>query len=383
MTLVIQRSADGVSGWADISGTTDVASYIVAAGDATYYLRVKETKGGVTAYSTVIGPITSGSSSNVYWGARINGQIYLDHYSAATGGYAPWCTINAYPNSWDNFELHAGKQVSAIQWGGNDSLGLTFAFDTTASSRCHSRGAFSQYDLGPTYQQLVDLAANSDANGAITAATTLADAIGGQNYPVMFRPMWEMNGSWGWAWQPASISSATYVAAWRKLHDIFAIHAPAASFFWCPNVIGSEPDPTPWYPGDAYVDWVGYDGYNQGANVSPSAIFDATHTIVRGLAPSKPVGIGETGCKAPTSYTGGKSQWVTDYFSWLAGKPEIKYFNWYNDGGYTYDYFIEVGDTASDYSGAAQAAFAAGISNSRYLAQAANGFINGQKIPIP
>jgi hypothetical protein len=321
-------------------------------------------------------------SGSCYWGARIDGAFFQKYQGAPNVNDAPWSAGDAAPNNWDRFEHDAGKKVCSVQWGGNDSQGLAFGFDKNAATLAHSRGAFSHYDLGPTKQQLLDLAAGSDANKALTQATTMATAMGALGFPIMFRPMWEMNGNWGYAWQSNSIQPSTYIAAWKQLHAIFAAHAPNVSFFWCPNV-ADVGDPSPWFPGIGYVDWVGFDGYNQNDASSPAALFGATLAIVKTLAPGLPVGIGETGCEAPTVYAGGKSKWIADFFAFLAAHPEIRWFSWFNEAGNPRLPHIEVGDAATDFGKAAGAAFQAGISDARYVSAPAAGWPSGGKVPIP
>src|SRR4051794_20486250 len=75
----------------------------------------------------------------------------------------------------------------------------------------------------------------------------------------------EMNGDEGWGGH----KPATYIAAWRHIHDIFVARgATNVVWAWCPN---NEDDPgSPpamnYYPGDQYVDWTGIDGYNWGTS---------------------------------------------------------------------------------------------------------------------
>jgi hypothetical protein len=63
--LTLQRSADGTTGWADV--TTD-STYTLVSGDAGQYFRVaavgENSSGTVTAYSTVSGPIAAGYVQN-------------------------------------------------------------------------------------------------------------------------------------------------------------------------------------------------------------------------------------------------------------------------------------------------------------------------------
>ncbi|MDQ6834139.1 MAG: endoglucanase, partial [Chloroflexota bacterium] len=57
-----------------------------------------------------------------------------------------------------------------------------------------------------------------------------------------------------------------YVSAWRHVAAVFRQEgAMNARWVWCPNVGGSATAAyRPFYPGDAYVGWVGMDGYNWG-----------------------------------------------------------------------------------------------------------------------
>src|ERR687893_414552 len=70
-------------------------------------------------------------------------------------------------------------------------------------------------------------------------------------------------GSWPWVNQPP----ADYIAAWKRIVSRFRVlGATNAEWVWSPNIIsGTANDFSPWYPGDAYVDWTGLDGYNWGS----------------------------------------------------------------------------------------------------------------------
>lgn len=330
----------------------------------------------------LVAPPPPAPSGSCYWGARINGLIYQQFESAPNANYAPWAASDPSPNNWDRFETNVGKKVCSIQWGGNDSKGLSFAFDTNAAKLCHSRGAFSQYDLGPTKQQLLDLAAGSDAFGALTQAKAMASAMGTLGFPIMFRPMWEMNGNWGYAWQAGSVPASTYVLAWRTLRTIFAAPAPNVSFFWCPNDMTGVPDPTPWFPGIDYVDWVGADFYANGA-YTIADLADPIMAKCRALAPGKPLAVGETGCYIPNTYPGGKAKAITDFFAWMKKNPDVKWFNYFNDFPISAGLYVEIGDTASDYKKAALAAFQEGISDARYVSAPAASWPSGGKVPVP
>ena len=81
---------------------------------------------------------------------------------------------------------------------------------------------------------------------------------------------------------------------------------------WSPNVAYSGSTPFgDLYPGDAYVDWVGLDGYNGGRALSQrwlsfSQIFMASYETLAAMG-SKPMMITET---ASTELGGDKAAWI-------------------------------------------------------------------------
>ncbi len=73
----------------------------------------------------------------------------------------------------------------------------------------------------------------------------------------------EMNGNW-YPWGTTHTTPADFVAAWRRIHDLFS-QAGASNVIWVwnPNDIFPVPQVQlkPYYPGNAYVDWIGVTGY--------------------------------------------------------------------------------------------------------------------------
>jgi endoglucanase len=109
-----------------------------------------------------------------------------------------------------------------------------------------------------------------------------------------------------------------YVAAWRHVHDIFVAEgATNVLWVWCPLV--NDVPATPWnhwtdyYPGDAYVDWVGIDAYNWGSS-SSCCVWQSFAALLTGspyqdYAAKKPIMLPET---ASAEVGGNKAQWITD-----------------------------------------------------------------------
>jgi hypothetical protein len=106
----------------------------------------------------------------------------------------------------------------------------------------------------------------------------------------------EMNGTWN-PWGAGHVSPGTFVAAWRRIHNVFTqagVHN--VSWSWDPSHVGELPQP--WWPGQRYVDRIGIDGY-----LRPGQTF--AHIFAYRLAnirtfTSKPIYIAETAV-APSS----------------------------------------------------------------------------------
>jgi beta-mannanase len=176
--------------------------------------------------------------------------------------------------------------------------------------------------------------------------------------PVRLRYDHEMNGNW-YAWSPGSNgqTAAGYVAAWRHVHEIFtAAGATNVQWVWSPNVAfpGSAPL-AGLYPGDAYVDRIGVDGYNWGASdrahawQSFAGVFDSTLSEVAALT-SRPVMLTEV---ASTEAGGDKAGWIADFFTSLSHRASIEGFVWFDADKET--------DWRIDSSPPARSAFAAGL----------------------
>lgn len=113
--------------------------------------------------------------------------------------------------------------------------------------------------------------------------------------PIFLRWASEMNGPWTAYGKSASI----YREKFRLMHDVMAQEAPNVAMVWTPF---AEPQNTiaNFYPGDAYVDWVGVNIYsvyvNNGDPSRPAYTKDPLewlHFIYENYADRKPVHISE------------------------------------------------------------------------------------------
>jgi len=116
----------------------------------------------------------------------------------------------------------------------------------------------------------------------------------------------EMNG-WWYRWGQKWNTPATFIEAWRRVHQIFAQEgATNVIWSWDPShqytevAAGKVATPASvWYPGAKYVDWIGLDGYlGSDRNGHPQTfkeIFSFQLNNVRKIAPHKTIYLAETG----------------------------------------------------------------------------------------
>ena len=170
--------------------------------------------------------------------------------------------------------------------------------------------------------------------------------------PVFLRPLWEMNGNWSsWDGVHNGHAPSLYIAAWRRIHDIFAHEgADNVIWVWAPNVTDVPAEGwnhwTNYYPGDAYVDWVGMDGYNWGTTIQWhrwqgfAAIFGPLYASYAGR---KPMMVAET---ASAEVGGSKARWINAADTALRTRfPAIKAFVWFNSNKET-DWRVNSSTTA-------------------------------------
>jgi mannan endo-1,4-beta-mannosidase len=114
--------------------------------------------------------------------------------------------------------------------------------------------------------------------------------------PVIIGFAHEMNGFW-YSWGFGHASPRAWVAAWRHVVTVFRQQgADNVTWLWTVNIMAPPgiPSPRSWWPGPAYVTWVGIDGYYLLARDSFEGVFGPTIADVRRFT-GKPILIAETG----------------------------------------------------------------------------------------
>lgn len=312
----------------------------------------------------------------MYWGALVKGDAY------GLPGEAPTSAAVL-----DRFESDAGKEITIV------NTGQSWAdFDPTTMNAAIDAGAIPlvTMPLGPgiSLKEVVE----GKQDEAISEWARAAKAF---EYPFLFRPWWEANGNW-YSWG----QSPYFVAAWQRFHDlVVAEGATNVTWAWVVNTIWqkdgvAQGDPKPYYPGDAYVDWVGVDAYNWGRNplqpdrwVTAEESIQPTLDVLEEIAPGKPVCVCES---ASTEIGAGrpeedKALWIHEMLDkYLPSHPRIKayvWFNWnveqggYGSGGGHWDWPIES-------SSKAEAAFREGIQSETFLSDPPP-LTPLAKVPIP
>ncbi len=184
--------------------------------------------------------------------------------------------------------------------------------------------------------------------------------------PVLVRYMHEMNLPDNPAgWMATHYGADAYIQAFRRVHDMLVAGGGTnIKHVWAPNVFWGAADASnpiwfqPYYPGDAYVDWVGLDGYPMSESDTFTAQFGPSVSLLESMT-KRPIMLAEYGVVEMNPVGGWKAGWFDDFFAALPTHPQIQAI-FYQDGT----------DGGTDHrlntSTQAVSAYAADIAASRY-----------------
>ncbi|MEU5947161.1 glycosyl hydrolase [Micromonospora sp. NPDC047465] len=145
--------------------------------------------------------------------------------------------------------------------------------------------------------------------------------------------------------EPAKGSDADFVRAWRHVHDRFAA-AGAHNAVWVWTMMGWSGHYDRYaalYPGDRYVDWVGYDPYNFHV-CNGSTVWKSPATTIGGfyrwldehrLGVGKPRMLAEFGTNFNAADPDAKRRWFEEFPAALKAHPKIKAAIYFNSAGMT------------------------------------------------
>jgi Glycosyl hydrolase family 26 len=182
-------------------------------------------------------------------------------------------------------------------------------FQTGFAVTAAEHGAVPVVQINPEHVSL-----SAIASGKYDAyLSDYAAAVSSYGHPVLLSFGHEMNGQWS-SWGYRHASPAAFVAAWRHIVTLFReLRVRNVTWLWTVNVIHRQShrvtDPSPWWPGSSYVNWVGIDGYYRKPSWAFAPLFGPTIVIVRELT-RDPILIAETAV-APAA---GQAAKITDLF---------------------------------------------------------------------
>lgn len=238
--------------------------------------------------------------------------------------------------SLEEFEQSLGVFFNAhkryLDW--DQSMDITFA------KQVHAQGRIPEITWQPW------IAGKGVAFGAIASGTydayvtKFAQEVKTLPFTIQITLAAEMN---GW-WSPWTINgepgrtAQDFIAGWRRVHTIFQqVGATNVKWVWAPNVVQpSSPGTYPFaelYPGHAYVDYLGLDGYNFGSYFHPDGwetfreVFEYSYNLLGNITTNKPILIMEV---ASNEHGGDKAAWIRDMFVQLPNFPRIRGFTWFN-----------------------------------------------------
>lgn len=203
------------------------------------------------------------------------------------GVYRPKLPGNRKVASWVTRTLHPAIVEIYAKFGTR--------FRSDAARVNYSHGAMTLDVLDPWTVPLYRIAAGKyDAY-----LRRYARAIAKLRFRVGFSFAHEMNGQW-YPWDFRKGGPAHFVAAWRRIHRIFAqMHATNVTWVWTINKLYlrdsrriAQVTREDW-PGKRYVNWVGVDGYFRFPGEPFSRVMTPTLRLIRTIT-RKPVLLSET-----------------------------------------------------------------------------------------
>jgi len=200
--------------------------------------------------------------------------------------------ITNYPGSpqYNQFIRRAGVRPTL------DDIFFSFGAPWSSGLACDSirHGAMPLIQFNLRHVSAADIASGRTDS----YIARLAGQIKRLGSPIVVSVGHEMNGSWySWGWHNTPVG--TFVRMWRRIHQIFA-RSNATNVIWMWTVDRAAPpatNPAPWWPGRAYVNWVGIDGHNRHPSDRYSNVYGPTIADIRRFT-NDPILISESGVVA-------------------------------------------------------------------------------------
>ena len=204
--------------------------------------------------------------------------------SPVVGVYEPGA-----PASWSgiaNFIGRTGVKPGIVVY--YSSWNEPFAASFAQTARSHD--AYVLVQLEPNNVSLSSIA----SGGSDGYLRSFAGAVVAFAHPVILSFGHEMNGTW-YSWGDGHVPPSTFVAAWRHVVEVFRDSGAAnVTWLWTVNSIeGASSALSQWWPGSAWVTWVGMSGYFYQSSDTFGSVFGSTIADIRGFS-SAPLIVAET-----------------------------------------------------------------------------------------
>ncbi len=184
---------------------------------------------------------------------------------------------------------------------------------------------------GPTAAEF----ANGDMDDEIRIwATTFRDWSNNGEKRAMLAPLQEANGDW----TSYGLDPANFKLAWYRIQSIFAqegVQRDSVMWVFAPNG-WSLPDHEFefYYPGDTFVDAIGFSSFNYGDCPDPDSPWETFYDIYKpyldrmvAMAPTKPIIVAEVGS---VEFGGNREQWLNTVLTKFAEYPTLRGFVYFN-----------------------------------------------------
>lgn len=291
------------------------------------------------AVSTFLGIALAGHSSNASSGSgkSSSGSRVTDpggsHRSSGSAAATPCGQPASLPARYIGF-ITPRFPYNTTQWtqvarltGERPNIApyfVSFGLPFNAGLACHIErlGALPLLQINLRHTSVAAIAAGGYRN----YLTHFAEAVKGMKARVAISVGHEMNGNWyPWGWH--HVPAATFVKAWRVIHDTFvSAGAKNVIWVWTVNRPGSiAANPAPWWPGNAYVNWVGIDSHYLRATDTFANVYGTTISAIRKFT-ACPVLIAETAIR-PGAHQPAQ---LADLFHGAFTTPGVLGFVWFN-----------------------------------------------------
>jgi mannan endo-1,4-beta-mannosidase len=185
-----------------------------------------------------------------------------------------------------SFARAAGRQPNLVGY----YSGWAEPFAKSFAEQVRGHGAVPIVQIDPAYAMIEEIA----VGGYDAYLRAYADSVRDFAHSVVIGFGHEMNAPW-YSWGYEHVPARVFVVAWRHIVTVFRGQG-ADNVIWLWTINADSPSTGPaatWWPGPAYVTWVGIDGYYVRPSDTFDSVFGRTIRQVRTFT-GKPVLLSET-----------------------------------------------------------------------------------------